>query len=179
MGLLSLILLIFSEPTLAESDAETFADMFAAELLFPIATAQRFYDRLRNISAPGKLILEMQRIATEFVVSPVTVLSQMNRLADRHGVSGWDVDIHPATSNFNKQFADVNRTVFGTEHPSAKTFISIAGQTFNTLFYDMLRVYLRDTGKQSSFVQRVLNINPLDAKSLHQTLVAGETEDPA
>ncbi|TVR89968.1 MAG: transcriptional regulator [Spirochaetaceae bacterium] len=158
-------------PHMADDDAEKFADMFAAELLFPLKLAEESYSHLLRVQSPGKLITDVQSIATEFVISPLTVLSQLNRVAERRGDQPWELNMHGATTNFNKSFADVHQTLFGTDDASAKQLVEKADEVFQTPFYSMLRHYLIDSGKEASFVQRVLNLNVLDAKSIYKELV--------
>ena len=166
-------------PLLADQEAEQFADMFAGELLFPVELAQESYTHLRRVESPAMLITNLQSIAAEFVISPLTVLSQLNRVAQIKGDQPWNVNIHGATTNFNNSFADVHQVVFGTDDTTAEQLIEQARTVFQTPFYDMLRRYLRASGKEASYVQRVLNVNVLDAKSIYHELVGHGSEDPA
>ena len=164
-------------PTLPEPDAEIFADMFASELLFPTRIAERYAADLRKIENAGILITKIQEIATEFLISPITVLTQLNRAAQTRGFSHLEVNIHPSTTNFNKRFLDLSKTLFGTSEPAPSSFVRISKDAFKTSFFDVLSSYLRKTKKQASFVQRVLNIGPIDAKNLYTALIRDDAKD--
>lgn len=164
-------------PTLPEPDAEIFADMFASELLFPIRIAERYAAGMQRIDSGGILITKIQEIATEFLISPITVLSQLNRVAETRGLAKFEINIHPSTTNFNKRFLDLSKTLFGTSEPAPSSFVRISRDAFRTSFFDVLRSYLRETRKEASFVQRVLNIGPIDAKNLHSALIKNVEKD--
>jgi len=164
-------------PTLPEPDAEIFADIFATELLFPIQIAERYADTMHRIDNAGVLITKIQEIATEFLISPITVLSQLNRVAETRGFANFEINIHPSTTNYNKRFLDLSKTLFGTSQPAPANFVRISKEAFDTVFFDVLRSYLQETGKEASFVQRVLNIGPIDAKNLHSALMKNVEKD--
>ena len=101
-------------------------------------------------------------------------MDQMNRHGSRLGKPIIDVNIHPATTNFNKQFSDVNEIGFGGEHPSAPTYVRVCEEESDTPFFAVMAEHLREIGKGPSFVQRVMNLGPVDAKSIHAALVPNE-----
>ncbi len=164
-------------PDLETAEADRFGDLFAAELLFPMSIAERYMDRLHRCSSAGTLIGAIQDIAAEFVVSPVTVLNQVNLAAESSGEKMLEVDVHPSTANFHKRFKDVNEIIFGTDHPAAIAYIRECNETFKSPFFEVLSAFIRNSGKSSSFVQRVLNIGALDAKNLYRALT--DDENPA
>lgn len=160
-------------PTLSPDESELFADRFAAELLFPLSIAEKYFNTVSRLENDGRIVQAVQDIAEEFVISPITVLSQLNEVATSRGFSAVEVNIHPSTTNFNKSFRDVDEILFGTEHPTPANYLRISEEEFRTPFFKVLREFLRDSGKEFAFLQRVLNIGPLDAKSLHRALIHG------
>jgi len=159
-------------PNLQGQAGEDFADMFASELLFPLSIAERFVEPLRRLPGPGAVVSRVQDIASEFVISPITVLSQINRAAELFGKEQLDINIHAATTNFNKQFHDVDEILFGTQRPTPANYLRICEETFQTPFFSALQQYVREQDKDASFVQRVMNIGFLDAKNLYKALLS-------
>lgn len=164
-------------PTLDEADSELFADRFAAELLFPASIADRYLDELSNAPGPGAFVNKVRDIATGFVISPVTIFEQVNRAAELRGKQRFEVDIHPATANFNKQFKEVNEILFETASPSAHNYVRVCKDVFQTPIFDALEHFLIDSGKGTSFVQRALNIGVLDAKQLYRALIGNARKE--
>jgi hypothetical protein len=160
-------------PTLSPEESELFADRFAAELLFPVSIAERYFTEVSRLKNKGGIVAAVQDIAEEFVVSPITVLSQLNHVAASHANTPIEVNIHPSTTNFNKRFRDVDEILFGTGHPTPADYLRISNEVFGTPFFAALKDFLRDSGKEFTFLQRALNIGPLDAKSLHRALIHG------
>ncbi len=165
-------------PTLPLEEAERFADRFAAELLYPLSIAEEHYEAVLRCRSSGQAVTIIQQIATEFVISPITVVSQLNLVAAFRGTRRLDINVHPSTTNFNKSFPDVNEILFGTEQPAPGDYLRTAREEFRTPFFDALYAYLAEANKEASFVQRVLNISPLDAKGLYRALM-DERPDPA
>jgi transcriptional regulator with XRE-family HTH domain len=160
-------------PTLSPEESELFADRFAAELLFPASIAEKHFSAVSRLKSRGSIVTAIQEIAEEYLISPITVLSQLNHVATSHGDTPIEVNIHPSTTNFNKSFRDVDEILFGTGHPTPANYLRISREVFATPFFDALTGFLRDSGKEFTFIQRALNIGPLDAKSLHRALIHG------
>ena len=81
-----------------------------------------------------------------------------------------------AVTNFNKQYKKLSEALFGDaeldEHgkPSAREYISKAEREFETPFFDLLRQYLKQHNKGPGFVQTVLDMPLIDARSIHTEL---------
>jgi Zn-dependent peptidase ImmA (M78 family) len=159
-------------PEMPLYEAESFADRFAAELLFPVEIARSFVDSINATVEPGIVVTRVQNLAREFAISPVTVLEQLNLALDAKELPPIEVNIHPSTTNFHKSFRDVNEIVFGTERPTPSDYARICTEVFQTPIFDVLARYLRESGKEASYLQRVLNIGALDAKNLHKALTS-------
>ena len=81
-----------------------------------------------------------------------------------------------AVTNFNKKYKNLSEALFGAsgldEHqkPTARDYISKAEDAFETPFFELLRKYLSQYNKSPSFVQTVLDMPLLDARSIHAEL---------
>lgn len=76
-----------------------------------------------------------------------------------------------AVANFNKKYPNLSNALFGDiSELEARDFIVKAGQLFQTPFFDMLREYLKQNNKGSGFVQAVMDMPLLDARSIHEEL---------
>ncbi len=166
-------------PGLHDDEGEVFADAFAAELLFPNRIAMQYLPDVERSPSPGARINKIKDIAADFVVSPVTVLSQMNQAAAEWGHSTINIDIHAATTNFHKQFRDVDEIIFGTDSASAAQYVVRCTKVFQTPFFDALRDLIATTNRGASFIQRLMSISPVDAKAVYGALKGDAAEDPA
>lgn len=54
--------------------------------------------------------------------------------------------------------------------PDAHEYVERAEEVFQTLFFDVLRRYLKANEKGPGFLEVVLDLSPLDARSLHAEL---------
>ena len=79
-------------------------------------------------------------------------------------------------TNFNKKYKNLSEALFGnTEldehgHPNARDYIEKAESAFETPFFDLLRKYLKEHVKGPGYVQTVLDMPLLDARSIHAEL---------
>lgn len=165
-------------PDLEGDEAEDFADAFAAALLYPHEMAEEAYKTInRQRTAPSK-INQIIKLADELTISPYTVLGQVNKYAEASGKEKIKLSnsFHGAVTNFNKKYPILSDALFGdTEleqdgRPSAREYIEKVEVAFETPFFDLLRHYLEQTNKGPGFVQTVLDMPLLDARSIHAEL---------
>lgn len=65
----------------------------------------------------------------------------------------------------------MSRSLFdGSIPPEPAYYKEVVSETFETPFFDMLGKYLREQHKGPGFVQTVMDIPLLDARSLHEAL---------
>ena len=165
-------------PNLDGDEAEDFADAFAASLLYPHELAESAYDSISTQRTAAAKISHIIALADQLVISPYTVIGQVNKCAATKGKPEIKLsDSFPgAVTNFNKKYKNLSEALFGAsrldEHqkPTARDYISKAEDTFETPFFELLRKYLSQYNKSPSFVQTVLDMPLLDARSIHAEL---------
>jgi transcriptional regulator with XRE-family HTH domain len=165
-------------PSLAGDEAEDFADAFAANLLYPHELAASAYDSINRQRTAATKINHVIELADQLVISPYTVLGQVNKYAVAVGKSeiGLGKTFPGAVTNFNKKYKNLSETLFGDvtldeqQKPSARDYISKSEEVFETPFFELLRKYLRQHNKGSGFIQTVLDMPLLDARSIYAEL---------
>ncbi|ACR11021.1 transcriptional regulator, XRE family [Teredinibacter turnerae T7901] len=166
-------------PSLEGDDAEDFADAFAASLLYPHELAKQAYASIMSQVFPAAKITHVIGLADQLTISPWTVIGQVNKYA----VSTGQPQIQPsksafpgAVTNFNKKYKNLSEALFGNSeldehgHPSARDYIEKVEGAFETPFFDLLRKYLKEHDKGSGYVQTVMDMPLLDARSIHAEL---------
>jgi len=165
-------------PSLAGDEAEDFADAFAASLLYPHELAEQAYEVLIKKPSVAARINTLKLMAEQQVISPNTILQQVNKYAKQLNKVEIEMgnSFFGAVTNFNQQFPNLSEALFGDteldEHgkPSAREYIERAESAFETPFFDLLRKYLKEHDKGPGFVQTVLDMPLLDARSIHTEL---------
>lgn len=165
-------------PSLEGDEAEDFADAFAASLLYPHELAEKAYEILVKKPSIASQINTLKLMAEEQVISPNTILQQVNKYAEHLGKAEIKIgnSFFGAVTNFNQQFPDLSKALFGDaefdDHgkPGAREYIAKAEEAFETPFFELLRKYLKEHKKGSGFVQTVLDMPLLDARSIHAEL---------
>ncbi|MGK0415442.1 MAG: transcriptional regulator with XRE-family HTH domain [Halopseudomonas sp.] len=165
-------------PSLEGDEAEDFADAFAASLLYPHELAQRAYASITIQPTPAAKIAHVLGLADQLTISPYTVINQVNKFAKAaskpeivlpRGFPG-------AVTNFNKRNKNISETLFSSlavdEHglPSAHDYVKTVETVFETPFFAILRKFLAVSNKGAGFVQTVLDVPLLDARSIHAEL---------
>lgn len=166
-------------PNLEGDDAEDFADAFAAALLYPHELAQQAYASIKAQRTPAAKIAYVIGLAEKLTISPYTVIGQVNKYAEAAGLPEIQLSqsaFPGAVTNFNKKYKNLSEALFGDaeldDHgkPSAREYIAKAESAFETPFFDLLRRYLKEHVKGPGFVQTVLDMPLLDARSIHAEL---------
>lgn len=165
-------------PSLEGEEAEDFADAFAASLLYPHKLAVDAYHSIGSQRSASAKISHLFELADRLTISAWTVFKQANKYAEHAGLPQIkEPNGFPgAVTNFNKQYPNVSQALLGStqldEHgrPSARDYIDAVESAFETKIFDLLRAYIRESGKGPSFTQSVLDLPLLDAKSLHAEL---------
>jgi transcriptional regulator with XRE-family HTH domain len=165
-------------PSLEGEEAEDFADAFAGCLLFPHAIAEEAYDRVYAGSSASARIKALLSIANEHVISPLTVERQVKHYASATGRPLIELSqgFHGAITNFNKGYQNLSAVLFpGSERdtdgrPLATDYVERSEAIFATPFFRMLSNYLKQLEKGPGFLEVVLDLPPLDARSLHAEL---------
>ena len=158
-------------PELAETDfGEDFADAFAQALLFPEASASKLYQRLAG-KDPGAVVNGIKRAAVEHVISPYTVFKSLNAYAAEHRLPDFKaIKMYGAVKNVEKNFVDVSTHLFGPDRPEAEEYVEKSVEAFDTIFFDLVRSYVRDTPNGPAWLAEAMEISYFDAKSLYEVL---------
>lgn len=166
-------------PSLEGDDAEDFADAFAASLLYPHELSEQAYISIISQASSAAKITHVIGLADQLTISPWTVIGQVNKYAESAGLPQIQLSksaFPGAVTNFNKKYKNLSEALFGnTEldehgHPSARDYIEKAEGAFETPFFDLLRKYLKEHDKGPGYVQAVLDMPLLDARSIHAEL---------
>ncbi len=163
-------------PSLEGKAAEDFADAFAGTLLYPHALAQTTYERIAAIPSQQGRIRLIIDLADEHTISPNSVFIQTDRYAHHTKQPLFDLGktFFPQVTNFHKDYNRLSQALFSdfpnASAPSARDYIAIVEKTFETPFFDMLRKLLQQRAVGPGFIQSVLDIPHLDARSIHDEL---------
>lgn len=167
-------------PSLEGDEAEDFADAFAAGLLYPHELAEKAYDSILSQITAANQVSHIIGLADELTISPWTVIGQVNKYAEYSGKPQIQLNkqVFPgAVTNFNKKYKNLSEALFGSskldEHgnPSARDYIERVEGAFETPFFTLLRKYLKEHTKGPGYVQTVLDMPLLDARSIHAELI--------
>ncbi|MEQ1621452.1 MAG: helix-turn-helix domain-containing protein [Methylococcales bacterium] len=165
-------------PNLEGDDAEDFADAFAGCLLFPHELAEQAYASIKRQRSPAAKITQIIALADDQLISPYTILGQVNKYATHANKPEIDLGygFNGAVTNHNKQYLNVSETLLSDADlddngkPSARDYIVKIAHLFETPFFDLLRHYLKQHNKGPGFVQTVLDMPLFDARSIHAEL---------
>lgn len=165
-------------PDLEGEEAEDFADAFAGSLLFPHQLAEPAYFSISRQQSPAKMISHIIDLANDQTISPYTVLKQVNHFAVAHGKPLLELDgsFHGAVTNFNRKYLNLSDALFRRDasdvnwRPSTRQYIEETTNAFETPIFDVLRKYLSQQNKGPGFIQTVLDVPLLDARSIYAEL---------
>lgn len=166
-------------PSLEGDEAEDFADEFAASLLYPHQLAEQAYASIKSQPSQASKINHVISLADELTISPWTVIGQVNKYAEHTGQAQIKLSksaFPGAVTNFNKKYKNLSDALFGNVEldeqgkPSARDYIEKTEAAFDTPFFDLLRKYLKEHDKGPGYVQTVLDMPLLDARSIHAEL---------
>ena len=150
---------------------EDFADRLAGAILFPNVLAKETYEELIGMGSMGMQINRIKEIAEAHMISPFTILHEVNAYADSKEIPPIELTIGGAVTNFNRAMGRLTEHLFKGGTPSPETYLSVCRSTFGTRFFDALTRYLQETGADARVVHRLMNIPFADAKGVHTLLV--------
>jgi len=165
-------------PNLEGDEAEDFADAIAGSLLFPHELAEQAYASLKRHRSPAAKIAHVIDIANTQIISPYTIIGQVKKYAAYANKPEIDLSqgFNGAVTNLNKKYPNVSEMLLNdvdldrNGKPSARDYIAKVEHAFDTPFFDILRRYLKQHNKGAGFVQTVLDMPLLDARSIHAEL---------
>ncbi|MFT6910208.1 MAG: transcriptional regulator with XRE-family HTH domain [Oleiphilaceae bacterium] len=161
-------------PLLTGSDeGEDFADAFASALLFPKVKAEKAYNEITVKRTVKEQIDCLLDIADDEVISPYTILLEVNKYAKYIGQSKIDLgkNYYGRIIKFNNKHQNISEVLFDDlKNVSIRDFISKVSEAFDTPFFDILSKYLQESKKGAGFVQAVTNMSLLDTRGMHAEL---------
>ena len=165
-------------PNLEGDEAEDFADAFAGALLYPHEIAEQAYDLISSQPSMKLKTDSVIELAGQYIISPYTVIKQVEKYAAAARKPKIDMGtrFHGAVANFNKRYKNLSGALFKDAkqddegRPDAHEYIGRVESVFKTPFFDLLKKYLKEHDKGPGFVQTVLDMPPLDARSVHAEL---------
>lgn len=163
---------VFTPNLTGTDEGEDFADSFAAAFLFPEPCARLAYQKI-NASTPAIQMNWIKTAALRFIISPITVLNEINKYAVHNNLSPittLNKSIYGAAINVEKTFPTVSEHLFDGKAPKAAEFITKSEKAFGTQFFSTMDKFLAETGEGPSYVQRVMNIPLVDAIEIYQSL---------
>ncbi|MFK0573133.1 XRE family transcriptional regulator [Endozoicomonas sp.] len=157
-------------PDLRGDDGEDFADAFAGALLFPNQHAEQCYRKLKE-KHPEAQVNTIEKLAEQYVISPLAIFFQVKAYAEHNGLAPLELkSIHGATTNFNKKFPSLIDALITDTPIQPELYINLVTEGFESPFFSVLSQYLKATEKSESYIQTVLDIGLIDAKSLYSEL---------
>jgi len=160
-------------PDLRGNEAEDFADSLAGALIFPESTAAMAYNNVARSRTDKSRIVKIREYADCYSISLISVFYEINKYAKHNKLPPVEIEqgaLFGANTNFNKRYRTISQTIFDDEIPSAKNFMHICGELFETPFYNSLKTYLLENNKTAGYIQSILDVPLLDAKGIHAEL---------
>ena len=160
-------------PRLRGDPGEDFADSLASALLYPRQAAEAGYRTVKRRRGNGARMNAIKDIAREFTISPITVHERLRCYAESEelAVIGLGNAIYGAAKNVNKEYRTVSETLFEDGVPESRDYIRVSRDLFESPFFEALAAYLAKHGRSVGYVQSILDIPLLDAKTIHSELV--------
>jgi|LULF01.1.fsa_nt_gb transcriptional regulator with XRE-family HTH domain len=165
-------------PSLTGDDAERFADLFAGAILFPWSMAENFYSTLQGIGSSGKQINKIKEEATRLLISPITILEEVNKFAKFSDLPEINLNIFPATTNLNKKLNPLSYYIFNGEEVTVKKYLEASESIFHSFFFEGLKDFIcsdRLSGRNEklNFVASAMDVAIEDANEILSELENG------
>jgi transcriptional regulator with XRE-family HTH domain len=160
-------------PSLIGDNAEDFADAFGGVLLFPAHKAEQAYQEISALDTSKAQLQYLIVLAEKEIISPLTIYLQVNEFAKHTGKNNLNLEpeIHGWVTNFNKKYPNLSELLFADpKNLNAKDYLQRADEIFDTPFFDVLGQYLREHQKGHGVIQSIMDISPLDARSIAEEL---------
>ncbi len=160
-------------PSLVNNKAEKFADDFAGAFLFPEELAKRKYYEILLFKSKTKKINSIISTASDLIISPITILKEINKYAKHHGLKIIDLEgnsFYAITTKFTKNYSLVSELLLGKEKPTVEKYIEIAEKKFNTPIFNLLRECNKKHKITTNYLKTIFNIPPTDIKEIYAYL---------
>lgn len=157
-------------PQLDGEEGESFAEAFAGTFLYPRELAEPFHGKLERIADLQARVNEIVGEASAHMISPITVLQQVNSFAAFMGKKVFDVNIFPVNTNYTKTVKLVSDVLFEEDSPTVDKYIDVTSTCFGSDFWDALSTWIGTQHITPGVVQRILDIPMSDAKGVFEKL---------
>lgn len=166
-------------PQLMGENGEEFADRFAGALLFPEEMARETYEQVKGISDLWQRVNKIVDFAFALKISPITIYYQLKYYCDEYSLPALDLEqdqaIFRKTTEMNARYENLSQTIFKTEKPTVKQYLTFAETGFGSTFFQSMRKLLKQEGDVSpKFISNVLDISLADAYEIMKELVTDE-----
>jgi transcriptional regulator with XRE-family HTH domain len=157
-------------PQLMGEEGESFAEAFAGSFLYTRELAEPLHARLEKLDDLQTRINEIVGEASAHMISPITVLQQVNAFAAFAGKSTFDINIFPVNTNYMKTVKLVSDVLFEEDSPTVDKYIDVTSACFGSDFWDALSTWIGKQRITPGVVQRILDIPMSDAKGVFEKL---------
>lgn len=166
--------------TIEDSEkAEDFADAIAGAVLFSREKAEILYKEIERKTHDGEKINCIKKAANENMVALFTIEKQINKYLKNIGKEKLPFSVGGANTNFSKKFELVSDIIFDSNQPfTAKSYIQSTRDVFYSPFFDILRNYLIESKKSSSYISSILNMSPSDSQAIYEELLNEKANNP-
>jgi transcriptional regulator with XRE-family HTH domain len=161
-------------PTLINKQAEDFADNFAGALLYPEKLAKQKYYGLLKIKAESRIVTSIIKTAKELIISPITILKEVNKFAETKNLDKIDIDknlFYGSNTNFNKSYKLISEILFNKQKPTIEEYIKISEENFETIFFKTLKKYHNKKTLRPNLLSSLINISYIDSKEIYDYLI--------
>lgn len=160
-------------PSLKEKESEDFADNFAGAFLFPAEAAQKEYYSLIKLNDATKIISSIIKTAEQLIISPITILTQVNQFAKRNNLEEIELgnSFYAANTNFNKNYELISDNLFQNKRPTVSEYIKICERTFETIFFKLLKDYNLKYKLNANYISSLINISYIDSVEIFNYIV--------
>ncbi len=159
-------------PSFNGDEAENFADNFAGAFLFPEEIAEIKYKEIIQIRRKQERINLIIDIARELIISPITILKEIEKYSKSNNIQSIDVgkNFYASCTKFTNYYKLISENIFGLHKPNVEDYIAVSKEKFGTIFFDLLKKYNEKEGLTSGFIKTVLNLSPTDVKEIFSYL---------
>ncbi len=159
-------------PSMTGEKAEDFVDNFAGAFLFPKEIAELKYKEIIQLRRKQERVNLIIDIARELIISPITILKEIEKYSDANNIENIDVgeNFYASCTNFTNYYKLISENIFGLQKPNVENYITVSKEKFGTIFFDLLKKYNEKEGITSGYIKTVLNLPPTDVKEIFSYL---------
>lgn len=163
---------VYTPELAGTEEGEDFADAFAGTLLFPEEAAKTAYSEALKKPTQAAEMTVLQRYAREHQISLYSVFCEVQKYAaasDLPLLKTKSKQVHAVRSIHRGDL--VSKILFKPLPPEPKALIASAQNTFQSQFFESMKLMLRDKGTGVGYVQQVLDVSIQDGAAIHTELI--------